>query len=184
VTLRGAGVVSLLAFAAQGCLVAPPQGYEEPRRTPPILDLYSAKPFVGEVLVVDRSDSLDTNDRIEFKIPVRSDDQGEVLSWMFYGDRTFSSQNTTGPVDVPASTIDDTTRYVQHTWWVDNNYTKGCHTLSFVIAHRSSWNTGQSPPLLIDVEDAAVGTWWVNIDPGAADPNTLVRCPSRAEIQE
>lgn len=172
----------LLSITAPGCLVAEPSDYEEPRRTPPFLDLYAAKPFVGEVIAIDRTDA-DMNDRIDFKIPVRSDDQGENLFWVLYLDRTFTGELAVEDAEVPASTIDDTTRYVQYPWPADNRYSKGCHTLSFVVAHKSSWSNDAQPTLL-DPNDAAVGTWWINIDPGPADSNTLTRCPSRTENRQ
>ena len=172
----------LLALAAPACLVAEPPSYEEPRRTPPILDLYAAKPFIGGVIPIARSASLELPDRIDFKIPVRSDDQGEDLWWMLYADRTFSNELLVwGPQRVPASTLDDTTRYVQYTWIEDTRYAKGCHTLSFVVAHLSSWDL-VGPPMLLDATDAAVGTFWINVDPGLTDPNTLPHCPSRTEF--
>lgn len=175
------GVVALLATT--GCIVAPPPEYDEPRRTPPILDLYSAKPFVGSVISVDRTDGI-APDRVFFKIPFRSDDQGEWLLWQLYVDRTFANEDPAEKADVPPSTLDDTNRYVDAKWDADSTYSKGCHNISIVLAHHSSWNrNGLQVPELLDASDAAVGTWWVNLDPGPGDPNTLVHCPSRSEIE-
>jgi hypothetical protein len=166
-----------------GCIVAAPPEYEEPKRTPPILDLYSAKPFTGAVISVDRLENPPV--KVEWKVPVRSDDQGEGLFWVQYVDRTFLGEAVTSFADVPASTMDDTTRYVQGSWVPDSHFSKGCHTLSIVIAHNTSWNRVVHPPLLLDPSDAALGTWWLNLDPApGTDPNTLVHCPSRAEIQQ
>lgn len=174
------GVLGLIATT--GCIVAPPPEYEEPQRTPPILDLYSAKPFPGAAISIDRQDGATINDRVEFRVPLRSDDQGEWLLWVLYVDRTFNEL----PVfraDVPPSTLDDKDRYVEATWKADATYSKGCHTLSIVIAHQSSWNRDNLVwPELLDASDAAVGTWWVNLDPGLGDPYTLVRCPNRGEV--
>jgi hypothetical protein len=178
----GAVVVLLVTT---GCIVAPPPESGEPQRTPPILDLYSAKPFPGSVISIDRQDNDTVNDRVEFKIPLRSDDQGEWLLWVLSVDRTFTGEKPAFRGDVPPSTLDDTNRYVEAPWSVDSSYSKGCHTLSIVIAHLSSWNrSNQVWPELLDASDAALGTWWVNLDPlASADPNTLVRCPNHGETE-
>ena len=55
-----------------------------------------------------------------------------------------------------------------------------CHTVSLIVAHHSSFlssNTFQLDLKLAET-DAAVITWWVNVNPPADALTTLDDCPS------
>ena len=72
-------------LSSTGCIVADPPQYEEPKRTPPILDLNHAEPSPFWVIVIDRNDNLEP-DALNVTVPFRSDDQGEKVWFALHVD--------------------------------------------------------------------------------------------------
>ena len=169
-----------------GCIVTDPPQYEEPTRTPPILDLLNARPVLGDVIVIDRTDNDDANDRVELSIPVRSDDQGEFLKAALWVDVSFGSAFFTDrQTKVPPSTLDDEARSINLSWTVKDLPRKpGCHPLTLLVSHESNWDEFNFMPDPIKAQnDTAVATWWMNLDPQPGDEFTLRDCPSKVEFQ-
>jgi hypothetical protein len=168
-----------------GCIVADPPEYQEPKRTPPILDLNNAEPSPYWVVVVDREDNLQP-DNLVIKVPLRSDDQGERVWFGLHVDYKSDDHPVAFQNPVPPSTIDDTSRSIGTTWAIDPSFpSSGCHQLTLLVAHESSWEySKQLPKIDAPKDDIAIATWWLNLDPAGSDPFTLPRCPSQSEVQQ
>jgi hypothetical protein len=168
---------SLLAastmLVASSCILAPPPEYRDPVRSRPLLEVYKAVPSITDIVVWSTGMMA-----IPFTIPVRSEDAGQdLIAYLVidYGtgvatEKTLSSQR------VPASTYDQS-RPLQFSWLP--NTSPGCHVISLVVAHFDSF-------LLKDQfhldpakagDDAAIVSWWANINPLNDAANTLANCP-------
>jgi hypothetical protein len=174
---------------ATGCIVADPPQYEEPRRTAPLLDLSRAQPSPFWIIVVDRRDNLTSNDVVDFKVPFRSDDQGEsVFSSIHIDYKSKSSDSSALPNTTEApSTFDDVSRAIERRLGAaDLRGSPGCHQLTLLAAHQSSWdNSAQQPFPDAPADDIAVATWWLHLDPEpGADPYTLPDCPNQTEVEQ
>ena len=177
-------LLGLAMLGLNGCIIADPPQYEEPRRTPPILDLNNAVPSPYWLIVVDRKDN-NPADKIHVKVPIRSDDQGEKLWFALHVD--FKGENHVLNTDLPlaASTFDDTNRFIDFEYDVDGSVQKGCHQLTLIVAHDSSWDYMRQQPLpSAPKDDIAVANWWMNVDPPASDPYTLPDCPNQSEVDK
>jgi hypothetical protein len=163
-----------------GCIVADPPQYEDPKRSPPILDLERAVPLISSIIIVDRSDKIASHD-VEVSVPIRSDDQGEALVAALHHDYftdPTGNTDTFSSVMVPPSTLDDLNRSISLTWSVEDAFPAGCHQLALVVFHQSSWDFPHFRPKPGTLWDTAFATWWMNIDPDPnVDPDTLVGCP-------
>lgn len=170
------------------CIVADPPQYEAPKKTAPLLDLTRAQPLVTEVIVRDLNDNNDTNDEIDFSVPVRSEDVGEDVWFALHVDYTFVPLEDSFAVGtsnfVPASTFDDASRSLTINW-SPRRVDDGCHALTLLVAHAGSWNFVQNRPDIIRAAgDSAMVTWWLNLNPPPDDPYTLQDCPNRSEVEQ
>jgi hypothetical protein len=178
-------LLGLSMLASTGCIVADPPQYEEPKRTPPILDLNHAEPSPFWVIIIDRNDNLEP-DALNVTVPFRSDDQGEEVWFALHVD--FKGDDI--PLwNLPSSpsTIDDTTRVISKSQPVDAhiNIDAGCHQLTLIGAHASSWDFSlYQPKADAPKDDIAIATWWLNMDPKPADPYTLSNCPNQSEVDK
>jgi len=154
-------------FAASGCLVADPPEYKPPEQTPPFLDLFRADPPVREVLVA-RHDA-----RINFNVPVRSEDAGDELIGAVHFDWGLP-QSWQRNVGLPASTFDDDSRAIVFDWAVTSPSTTGCHQLTLLVFHRANYDFINQRST--DSDDQAIATWWLNVNPDESDLDTLKEC--------
>jgi hypothetical protein len=172
-------LLSSIMLFSQGCIVADPPEYRAPGQTRPELNVYSAVPTAIQALTVYSNPPVATN----ISVPFRSEDAGEQLRALFFLDYQVPKAGETQPGQdrlvgqtIPPSTYDNTDRAISHLWLPDT--TPGCHFLTLIVAHRSSFldsNEDRLDPRKAD-EDAAMVTWTVNVDP--ADGRTLINCPS------
>lgn len=177
---------SLSCFSAMpflsGCIVADPPQYEDPGRTPPILNLALATPRILEPFVLDRSDPS-TKETMTVELPVRSEDQGKDLIVAMHVDYTYPGSRWLTGGNVPAGTLSDMSRKI--TLFVPLGSVQGCHQLTLLVAHEDNWNYTVNEPDLDAQYDTALATWWVNALPATGgDANTLANCPSRSEVQK
>jgi hypothetical protein len=176
--------LALLVFT--GCIVADPPQYEEPKRTPPILGLSRAEPSPFWLVIIDRESNVQGNDQLLVTVPVRSDDQGERIWYSLYVD--YKAQRPillAGNQFEPPSTMDDENRFLEAKLSIGAQVPAGCHQLTLVAAHESSWeSTTYQPSLDAPKEDIAIATWWMNVDPENSDPYTLPSCPNQSEVDK
>ena len=171
--------VSLIALStmlfATSCIVADPPQYRDPVQSRPQLIVYRADPPTQQILVVDPSSNLGT----KFNVPFRSEDGGEDLSGVFFLDYQVSpGEKYQGSLNLTASTFDNTDRAAIY-FWKPVGVTQGCHYMSLVLAHRSSFLDGDAIHLdkTLGDKDAAIVTWVVNFRPDPGQEHTLVDCP-------
>lgn len=177
-------LVALAMFASTGCIVADPPQYEEPKRTPPFLDLSRAEPSPYWLVVIDRNDPLGAHS-VKITIPIRSDDQGERVWFGVHVDFKTDNGVVLGSQPMAPSTFDVTRTFSSPDFQLNGLILQGCHQLTLVVAHESSWDyTHQQPKLDAPKDDIAVATWWMNVDPPPTDPFTLTRCPNQSEVQK
>lgn len=164
-----------------GCIVADPPEYQEPQRTPPILDLNHAEPSPYWVVVVERKSGND----LSIKVPLRSDDQGERLLFAIHVDYKAGGFMLLSS-SMPPSTLDGPPREISKSFDLnDPRVMPGCHQLTLLVAHDSSWDIQGGQPLPdAPPEDLAIATWWLNVDPPVdSDPFTLKACPRQSEVE-
>ncbi|HLV66093.1 MAG TPA: hypothetical protein VKY73_09780 [Polyangiaceae bacterium] len=179
----------LLSVLAPGCLVADPPEYREPPRTPPILDLVAAKPLISEIIVRDTRTGLDADRVIEFVVPLRSEDNDEYVWWAFHIDYGFAPPSETligVPQRITPSTFDDVSRSINYKWDIPSvAYRAGCHTITLVVSHDSTWNLVEARPHVIEGQhDTAMATWWLNLNPPPDARDTLLDCPTHSEVEQ
>ena len=163
-----------MTLLASSCIVADPPEYREAVRTRPVLDVYQAIPTTTQVQV------LNTNDVLKISVPVRSEDAGEVLRGAFFVDYGVGSPGQIQNVqEVPASTYADDGRAFTLDWTVPKLANSGCHLLSLIVAHVSSFRSNPSYVLNNNANnDAAIISWWLNVDAPAQSASTLSNCPT------
>jgi hypothetical protein len=154
-----------------GCLVDDPPPYVPPRQTPPRLDYSSALPGLDQVIV------SKSNEVIDFRMPVTSEDAGDDLSAVllldYRGDGT--GFDPLYFLSLRASTLDDTKRVFKMPWTVRSPLAAGCHRITLRVTH--SRNVGERADQVIDKADLAEAFWFANINVDPEDANSLVDCP-------
>lgn len=168
--------------ASTGCIVADPPEYREPIRTRPLLEVYKASPATTDIVVWTPA-SAPVGGFIIFTIPVRSEDAGEDLSAVSFIDYGAGrAEKPYLPQNITASTYDNA-RNIQFKWNPTTTSSDGCHVFSIIVAHRSSFNPQDTNHLLPDRagDDAAIVSWWINVNPPNNAFNTLTNCP-QAEL--
>jgi len=161
-----------------GCLVADPPLYEEPPRTPPVFDLAQADPPISRPVVVDTTSS----EPLVFAVPFRSEDRGEILFASLHLDYNIlrvGSSFTGVEREFAASTFDDLGRTMSLPWDLFGGVPAGCHTLTLLASHVSTWETSEfRPNPITGVDDSARVVWWLNVDPPEDEVDTLRDCPT------
>jgi hypothetical protein len=160
---------------ASSCIVADPPEYQNPVRTRPVLDVFQANPTTSKVLVVNSTDT------VKISVPLRSEDAGEHLTGVFMVDYNTGSPGLLQNVqDLAPSTYADDQRAVTLDWIVPTLPRNGCHLLSLIAAHVSSFKANPSFELNPDAanRDAAIINWWMNVDVPASVASTLENCPT------
>ncbi|HEY2410484.1 MAG TPA: hypothetical protein VGI10_30975 [Polyangiaceae bacterium] len=155
------------------CILADAPQFVTPGQRAPVLDLFDAAPPILKVLTV-----KDGDPPVLINIPVRSEDAGEQLFgvlWLDYG--TLQSQ-LEGVSRVSASTYDDSTRTVGHPWPADG-LSSGCHRLSLLVAHESSFD-GNLQVIPARKSDVAIATWLVAANEQPGVPINFDDCPEPA----
>jgi hypothetical protein len=168
-----------MMLVVESCIVADPPEYRTPVRTRPVLNVYSAAPTTTKVLVVDNMIGPTRNVPIRFNVPIQSEDAGEDLRALFFLDYGTSSQDELLGKTIAASTYDNTGRAATLTW-TPNRVSDGCHFVTLVVAHVSTFladDDDRLDPSKADA-DASLLTWTVNMNPPADSQDTLPNCPS------
>lgn len=170
---------------SQSCIVADPPEYRAPGQTRPVLNVYSAVPTATQVLTVYQNSSPKIPTL--FTVQVRSEDAGEPLRAVFFldyqikpsSDPRQDGERFIGSKTIPASTYDNLGRTATIPW--QPMTTAGCHFMSLIVAHQSSFLENDDvhlDPRRAD-DDAAIVTWTVSVDP-AADM-ALRNCPTKSD---
>lgn len=164
-SLVSLGMIGLLA----SCLQSGPPDYQDPSRTPPLLDLNGASPLVTEIQPVT------TGETIPFSVRVRSEDRGVDLIAVLYLEYGLANQSPeASPVILPASTLSDTSRKIAISWTIPPSVSAGCHQITLLVTHTTNFTSGVPNNL----SDIGLATWWLNVNDNPPGTNTLAGCPT------
>jgi len=163
---------------AGSCIVADPPEYRAPGQTRPVLNMYSAVPSATQALVIDASPGRHPS--VNFSVQVRSEDAGEYMRAVLYLDYQMLGEDSLVTKRIDPSTYDNVGRFFTHTW-VPKPLVRGCHFLTLVVAHVSTYqgdNEQELDPRYAD-DDAALATWTVNVLDKLTDDTIFASCPTR-----
>jgi hypothetical protein len=115
---------------------------------------------------------------VTFTVPVRSEDAGQPLYAHTFLDYGTSSVQQLNIVTFAPSTYDDQSRAIV-VKGPPATTKDGCHVFTLVVAHLSSFSTQEGFYLDPNTagDDAAIVSWWMNINAPEGATNTLVNCP-------
>ncbi|HEY4159966.1 MAG TPA: hypothetical protein VGM29_17765 [Polyangiaceae bacterium] len=155
------------------CILADAPQFVTPGQRAPVLDLFDAAPPILKVLTV-----KDGDPPVLLNVPVRSEDAGEQLfavPWVDYGT---PQQRLITVFRIGASTYDDSTRAVGYSWSADG-LGSGCHRLSLLVAHESSFDSNLQV-ISSRKSDVAIATWLVAANEQPGMPINFDDCPEPA----
>lgn len=155
-----------------GCLVDDPPPFITPQKTEPRLLYSKATPGLDQVIV------RNSGDKIDFHVPVKSEDAGDPLVGNFFLDYLGDARPPVGLAIVSASTLDDPDERALKTRVniFPGFSSAGCHRITLRVTHLSNLVEGDSYQL-IDKTDLAEAFWFANIDVAPEAAGMLVDCP-------
>ncbi len=167
----------VMAVLSSGCVIAGPPDYQDPQKTPPVLDLTGASPSIWSVIVANSGAiSGQPATQLQISVPVRSEDGTDSLIGLLYVDYNTDKQVLQPGYWPGGSSTFDIIRNVSLPWSAANQ-PKGCHTLTLLVTHASNVGPGAVVSIPKDQpDDLALATWWVDIDDTNSD-TTLPSCP-------
>ncbi len=158
---RGSLFAALMALVSAGCVDSPPT-YTAPVRSPPIILGNLVTPSTHQVyrFKLDRG----TSSTIQpLNVPFRSIDAGEPLISIFWVDYDPNQPNLglldAPPVQADSRPLDEQDRSVTFNW--DTSPFAGCHTVTMVLAHASTYPSQLEPPR--DENDIGQVTWFFDV---------------------
>jgi hypothetical protein len=164
------------SLSATGCLIAEAPSYGEPRQTVPVIDDLSVSPPPSLFLYAR------TGEDKPFGMKVRSEDAGESLiaAWVVDYRDVAGAVKRELPLgaaqEVPPRPADQPKTLSPH--FVPNGLvTKGCHSLTLLVMHESSYNVVTGLPIAEAFDDVAAITWFVHVETEGA--GEAVPCPTQ-----
>ena len=161
-----------------GCLVAEAPEYGAPEQTPPFINTTLVTPPLFVVL------EARPRETIQLTVPFRSEDAGEALTASLWLDYNMPNQDPQGDHEKAPASLDDLDRSVTISWG-PNSVPSGCHTLTLLLMHDSSYDDVLDLPKEGRDTDVASVTWIVNkLDSAVPAPGdaVLTNCPSAGGI--
>ncbi len=166
----------LAASLAQSCLLSAPPTYEDPAPQRPNVNVNQVIPPVYQVL------NLQRGVPVIFTVPFRSVDAGEDVWWFLWANWNLEDEAQVDKNEL--KWVSDETamggagaveRPIQFSWAPGPTLRPGCNQLTLFVTHESNADFAQDRP--IDLEKAAVLTWWTNVDAALGEEQTLRDCP-------
>lgn len=165
-----------VAPAITACLDTPPE-YRAAIPVPPVIETSLVTPSTTAPVVV-------TGSSVDFKVPFRSDDEGEPLIAFFVYDYPTGGNGSENriigvPVDAdPRPFAEQTGRVVDYPWAWENDVKDGCHSVTMILSHRSNFDLlkGYVPT---DALAAAQVSWFLGL--GAQGPACAVTAPGAGQ---
>jgi hypothetical protein len=157
---------SLTTLAGPSCIVADPPEYTDRESTRPHVLVQLSSPSTLYPIRVQRPGSQ------QFSIRIQSEDAGEDLLLAFFIDYGRPGAFYYEDYPVPATTqLEKTPTF---SFVANNLLTDGCHTLTMLAMHESSWDAGANQPYPSRLDDVSHTHWvlYVNVPDGV-----VPRCP-------
>jgi hypothetical protein len=168
-------LLSLASLSGTGCIVADPPDYGPAQRSPIFMYNPSPNPYSLQVLSRTSTGSPPVAPTVRFGATVRSEDAGEQLVALCYFDYKHANSAYIFPKVLPPLTLEDE-RQIAFDITPNRDLEPGCHTVTIMVMHYSSWNqdaaTFQGPP-----DDLAQETWFVSVDDGPDGTFKVKDCP-------
>lgn len=164
----------MLPLCFSGCVLTDPPEFEQPTKITPVLNYNEAVPPLTRIL------DARTGESIAFKVPFQSQDFGSqegpelVEGALLLDYNLVKPDNRVGGPTLLDPDVFAKKRDMEVRWSVGAGL-NGCHQLSLLVGHRSSFDSQTHLPKL--GANVGIAVWWVNVNPIAADPNTLFECP-------
>jgi hypothetical protein len=157
------------SLSATGCLIAEAPSYGAPRRTVPVIG--DVNPLPSLFL------NVRTGERLPFTMNVRSEDAGESLVAVWVVDYEHPREVRLGPTKEVPPLAADQPKLLGCDFIPNALVTKGCHSLTLLVMHKSSYDIFALGPTDRGLEDdVAAITWFVNVENDGSD--TPVSCPT------
>ena len=167
-------LISLAALVSTSCIVAEPPDYGPAQRSPIFMYNPHPNPWSLQVLSRTATGSPPVAPTVTFGVTVRSEDAGEQLVALRYIDYNHGSAYPV-PRVLPPLTLEDE-RQIPFDITPQRDLDEGCHTVTIMVMHYSSWNQDtarfEGPP-----EDLAQETWFVSVDDGPEGSIKVKDCP-------
>jgi len=168
-------LLALASLSGTGCIVADPPDYGPAQRSPIFLYNPFPNPYSLQVMSRTATGSPSPSPTVRFSVTVRSEDAGEQIVALCYFDYKHAGSSYIFPKVLPALTLEDE-RQIAFDITPNRDLEPGCHTITFLVMHYSSWNqdtfTFQGPP-----EDLAQQTWFASVDDGPDGTVEVKDCP-------
>jgi len=170
--------------SVSGCFFAPLPLPDDPEAERPNLNLNGAVPPVSQVLAAERGIT------INFTVPFTSVDAGQYVWWWLWANWDLASMpelpETKGRLSPRPPSIDSgmggetsMERSIIFSWTPDASTKPGCSQLTLLVTHAENADLVADRPF--DVSQAAIATYWVNVDAPLAPGQTL-DCPPPAVL--
>jgi hypothetical protein len=171
-------VVGLLASSGLGgCLVAEPPELEDPGQTRPYLLIRDIQPSPAKVEPLVLPELAPKQRLLEFNVPVQSEDREPLWAFLHIDLFTGTPNTFIDFASLSPSTFAAGTRSMAFDWTADESDV-GCHRLTAVFGHQSSFDPGTQLIRLEANADSETVSWLVNVIDGD-DTTALADCPSQ-----
>jgi hypothetical protein len=179
---RYVGGLAVLAWSAlltaSGCFFSPRPLPGDPEAERPNLNLSGAVPPVSQVINVSHGSTP-----ISFTVPFTSVDGGQGVWWFLWANWGLEGARRERHGEVPHQADLDpamggagaTERSIQFSWTPSRDIESGCNQLTLFVTHAQNVNFTNLHPT--DFSQAAIATFWVNVDAPLGEGQTLVDCP-------
>jgi hypothetical protein len=166
-------VTALGSLSGTGCLIAEAPDYGAPRRTTPVIDQTTTTPEP-----IYRINTRTGDSEQEFTMKVRSEDAGEALYAVAVLNKDVEDrQHITLPRKVPPRAADQPKTVVVRLD-LDALLPTGCHTVTILVMHASSFDVTTGLPIKdAEDDDVASVTWWVDAQTNII--NEIQPCPTQ-----
>jgi hypothetical protein len=169
---------AVVSALSSGCLVADAPDYGGPQQTPPYIESSTITPSPYSLITVGEN----MPDQ-PFTFKVYSEDAGEKLVTAFFQDYGLVDLKPLEDQEHAPSTLDQP-RTISVLVNLNRIFPDGCHQLTLLVMHESTWNTATDrPDPNKAAHDVTSVTWWLHVRPNASDPATLYDCPSPEQIR-
>jgi hypothetical protein len=168
------GVLALATLAplpATGCIVADAPEYGSPQRSS-IFIYQPVPPNPGSLQLLTRD-----QEPKPYGATVRSEDAAEQIVALYFVDYKHTSERLLASYFMPPYTFEQE-RTISRSLTPSRDFVglaNGCHTITLVVTHYSSWDQ-DSQKVVGPPEDTAGVTWFVSVDDDGSA--LLSKCPS------